>query len=204
MPTYKLTYFNGRGRAELARFVFAQAGVEYDDDRIVGETWPELKPKTPVGTLPVLTIDGKDELGGSVVVARYLAEKFGLAGSNELENAQIACLVDCITDMFVAMAQIHFEKNAEKKAELEGNLMDKKMPLFMGTLEKWATKSGKFLFGGKVTYADFFAFLVMEPAVERSKGAVLEKVPKFAQVMQDVKELPNIKKWMETRPKTDF
>ena len=40
---YKLIYFNLRGRAELARLIFAQAGVEYDDHRIEREEWPELK-----------------------------------------------------------------------------------------------------------------------------------------------------------------
>lgn len=44
MSTYKLTYFPIRARAELARFVFAQAGVKYEDVRIPQEKWPELKP----------------------------------------------------------------------------------------------------------------------------------------------------------------
>jgi len=43
MP-YKLTYFAGRGRAELSRMIFAQAGVAYEDVRIEGAQWPQLKP----------------------------------------------------------------------------------------------------------------------------------------------------------------
>lgn len=42
-PHYKLIYFNARGRAEHIRFIFAYAGVEYDDERISREKWPELK-----------------------------------------------------------------------------------------------------------------------------------------------------------------
>jgi len=42
--SYKLTYFNGRGRAELSRLIFAQAGVPYEDVRIEGAQWPQLKP----------------------------------------------------------------------------------------------------------------------------------------------------------------
>ena len=41
---YKLTYFNNKGRAELTRLLFAQAGVEYEDNRIEGSDWPTLKP----------------------------------------------------------------------------------------------------------------------------------------------------------------
>ena len=44
MSTYKLTYFPVRARAEVIRFVFAQAEVKYEDVRIKQETWPELKP----------------------------------------------------------------------------------------------------------------------------------------------------------------
>ena len=44
MPQYKLTYFNGRGRGETARLLFAAAGVEYEDCRINKEQWATIKP----------------------------------------------------------------------------------------------------------------------------------------------------------------
>ena len=43
MPSYKLTYFSGRGFAEATRMLFAQAGVEYEDVRMTQESWPALK-----------------------------------------------------------------------------------------------------------------------------------------------------------------
>ena len=43
MSGIKLTYFNLKGRAELARLILAQAEVEYEDSRIEREEWPELK-----------------------------------------------------------------------------------------------------------------------------------------------------------------
>ena len=44
MPSYKLYYFPFRARAELCRFVFAQAGVQYEDVRVPKEEWGQLKP----------------------------------------------------------------------------------------------------------------------------------------------------------------
>ena len=87
MPTYKLTYFNSKGGAEISRFIFAQAGVEYEDVRVDHGDWPALKPTMPFGVVPVLEVDGK-QLGSSMTIARYLAETYGLAGENAFE----ACL----------------------------------------------------------------------------------------------------------------
>ena len=43
MPSYKLTYFDARGRAELTRLVFAAAGQSYEDVRIQMQDWPAHK-----------------------------------------------------------------------------------------------------------------------------------------------------------------
>ena len=43
-PTIKLTYFDVRARAEYARMILAQAGVEYEDKRVTKEEWMTLKP----------------------------------------------------------------------------------------------------------------------------------------------------------------
>ena len=46
MPTYKLTYFNSRGNAEVIRMIMAYGDIEYEDVRLTGEQWLELKPST--------------------------------------------------------------------------------------------------------------------------------------------------------------
>ena len=43
MPSYKLTYFNTRGRAEAIRLLFAAASVKYEDCRVSGEEFEKLK-----------------------------------------------------------------------------------------------------------------------------------------------------------------
>ena len=44
MTSYKLYYFNGRGRAENIRLLLALAGQDYEDYRVSMEEWKQLKP----------------------------------------------------------------------------------------------------------------------------------------------------------------
>ena len=44
MVQYTLVYFNGRGRGEVSRILFALADVEYEDKRVTGESWTAFKP----------------------------------------------------------------------------------------------------------------------------------------------------------------
>ncbi|XP_078702031.1 hematopoietic prostaglandin D synthase-like [Branchiostoma floridae x Branchiostoma belcheri] len=76
MPTYKLTYFNGRGRGETIRLLFAAGGIKYEDVRIEGAQWPALKPNTPFGHLPILEVDGVT-LSESATIARFVAKMAG-------------------------------------------------------------------------------------------------------------------------------
>lgn len=41
----KLTYFDGRGRAEVSRYILAAAGQKYEDIRLTREEWVEKKPR---------------------------------------------------------------------------------------------------------------------------------------------------------------
>ena len=43
MPSYKLIYFNARGRGEMTRLMFAAAGVKYEDCRLTKEEFLKLQ-----------------------------------------------------------------------------------------------------------------------------------------------------------------
>lgn len=58
MPTYKLIYFEAKGRAELTRLVFAAGGVKYEDKRIDRiDDWPKVKASESMNWMSILSRD---------------------------------------------------------------------------------------------------------------------------------------------------
>lgn len=202
MSTYKLTYFHTRGLAEPIRFILKQAGVDFEDVRISGEDWEEFKPTTPYGSMPVLEVDGK-MLAGSVGIARFLAERFGLAGSNDFENAEIASIISTGGDLALKMIAIHFEEDETKKADLQKQLVEETFPKFLGIFEKLINSNGSpdgWLYGESVTYADLTMYIIFD-LVKQTPNA-LDKYPNIEKNMASVATLPNIAKWLAERPVT--
>ena len=204
MPTYKLYYGNARGRAEQIRFVFAHAGVQYEDIRLTPEQWPEFKPKTPYGQLPVLEVDGK-MLAGSGPIERFLAEQYGLAGSNTFENAEIASILDVVDDLAEKLAAVYFEKDEARKAKLKKELDETHIPRYLGALEKRAAANNSadgWIYGAKVTYADFGVYLQGEYLQMIAPNA-LDNYPALKKLRKSVAKLPNIARWLKERPVTE-
>lgn len=113
MSVYRLHYFNWRGRAELARYLFAIAEQEYEDVRFDRVTeWPLIKPTMPFGQVPVLEIKEGDKstfISQSIAIARFLARKFKLDGNSELEKAQVDMVAEQLTDVLNELVKAHFE-----------------------------------------------------------------------------------------------
>merc|ERR1719283_282225 len=114
MAPIKLTYFNLRGRAELARLILAQADAQYEDCRIEQEEWPAMKKTLPMEQLPVLEVDGIT-IGQSITIARFLAKRYGLDGNNEIASAEADQTVDAVVDLMNNFAPIMREKDESKK-----------------------------------------------------------------------------------------
>jgi len=202
---YKLIYFNGRGRAEPARLIFAYAGVDYNDHRIEGAEWPALKPKTPFGQLPLLDIDnGKVILSQSKAITRYLGNEFNLAPKDNIQAARGDMLIDGYDDVqkhFVPWIQ---EKDPAKKKELWQKLETEHIAPFLKLYEKFLAENGTTYFlTNSITWVDLFLF----DALHRTKTAspqLFNGHPKLSQFVEKISKEPKIHAWLEKRPKTEF
>ncbi|XP_072014440.1 S-crystallin SL11-like [Amphiura filiformis] len=204
MPNYKLIYFNGRGRAEVARYVFALAGAEYEDHRIEFSEWAALKPTMPAGALPVLEVDGA-RIAQSHAIARYVAREFNLAGDNNLEMAQCDQVLETLVDISNDAAPIGSEKDETKKAELKKSIFEEKVKAKLQYLDNFlAANGGEFFVGKKFTLADVGALFRLDRVIGDFGDDALKDFPKLAAHREKVSKEPKIAAWIEKRPKTNF
>lgn len=204
MPQYKLTYFNSRGLAEVARMLFAVADQDYEDYRLKEGEWDTLKSKSPSGQAPVLEADGQT-LSQSKAIGRYLAEKFGLAGKTDWDKAKADMIVDCVEDMIKHLAAIHFETNETEKAEKKKKYQEEQMPTCLANFEKFLDASGTgFFVGDEMTWADItFSHGVTFPSIA---GITVDwgKYPKCKALKDKVEAQPKIAAWIQKRPESQF
>jgi glutathione S-transferase len=71
-PKIKLSYFDIEGAAEPIRLALVLAGIDFEDDRIKFPEWAALKPTTPYGQLPLMTIDDGPVRTQSGAMLRYV------------------------------------------------------------------------------------------------------------------------------------
>nr|AFQ35984.1 glutathione S-transferase sigma 2 [Mytilus galloprovincialis] len=207
MPeSYKLVYFAGKGRGEISRLLFAAAGVKYEDKRITFEDWPKVKPTTPLGSLPYLEV-GKEVLGQSLAIARFLAKKFDLFGKTDLDFAKINAIMDTLVDYRSEVFKVMFEKDEAKKAEGMKKLNEETQPSVLKNLQKMLEankcKECGFSVGKSLSVADLYLYDVLEGAVTM-KADALDSYPDVKACYNKVPSLPKIAKWLKERPKSEF
>eukprot|EP01065_Artemidia_motanka_P051213 TRINITY_DN895_c0_g4_i1.p1 TRINITY_DN895_c0_g4~~TRINITY_DN895_c0_g4_i1.p1 ORF type:complete len:219 (+),score=82.91 TRINITY_DN895_c0_g4_i1:73-729(+) len=215
MPQVKLTYFNIQGVAEKVRLALVLNGVEFEDVRIQREQWADMKPKTPYGQLPVMTIDGQ-EIAQSGAMLRWagklgdgklypsdpmqqmrVEEVIGL--SDDLNRAWTPCLVASLRPEAIGHDVEGDAKGALVKRMREKFVADA-LPQYFGYLSgKLEAAKGGFFCGDQPTIADCTVF----PQIGRFMSGDLDHVPadcvsKFPVLVEwhaRFKNLPAVKAW---------
>jgi glutathione S-transferase len=196
MATYKLIYFNLKGRAELTRLIFNLAGQPFEDNRIEFSDWSKLKNTFSFKQLPVLEVtetDGKvTRIAQSNSIVRFVASRFGLDGKNDLERASCDMICEQIRDIFDSLIHIFLIKNEEEKSSLFDKNVNEKIPdmyrLIQNLLE--TNKSG-FLVGNDVTYTDLALVLSYDWLRDR-KEDVLAKLPGLKEHEAKIRAIPRV------------
>jgi glutathione S-transferase len=201
MPTYKLYYFDAKGRAEVTRIMFHMTGTPFEDHRLKGEEWAKFKPSTPFGQMPVLDVDGK-MFAQSHAFERLVAKRLGLYGKDEFENAQVDMMVDAASDFLLPLMKTFGEPD-DKKAAIISKFQTEQMPNLLQNLEKNVQDSG-FCVGNTLTWADISIYQAFQFATVFKVECKLDAYPRLSAMAKHVESNPKIAKWLKERPETNM
>ena len=202
---YEIKYFELHGRAEPTRLCLWHAKADWQDTRVTGPAWMELKATLPNGQVPVLVHKGH-VLNESMAILRYVGKNLGYYPSDALEAWNVDQTIDFIADFLP-----HFGP-----PQMMGGINEESEAKFADCWEKIAAKLDKQLEGktwlcnDKISIADCTATFVIMSFVwnenmpagaawsDKAKAAIA-KHPNFAKYCEHVKE--EWKEWLESRPK---
>lgn len=213
----KLVYFNGRGLAETTRLLFAVAGVEYEDFRyplkvidfsIFKFEREEFNADKAAGKLakslhklPYLEVDG-EVIPQSKAVERYVARRYGLLGSNEVEAAQIDAVCEYVKDFKADYQKVRALKGEEREEGMK-KWFEETLPEKLGLLDVIVQPlvDGATPNLAHVTLYNFLAqfFDNVDGATEAMSGTTNIKT-----VVERVAQHPGIQAWLKSRPETPF
>ncbi|XP_011265517.1 glutathione S-transferase-like [Camponotus floridanus] len=202
MSTYKLTYFNFTGKGEPIRYLLSQSGIKFEDVRITYEDWPKLKSSMPMQQVPILEIDGK-VYHQSKAISRFIAKKGNLYGSNELEAMEIDATVDSIEDIREIVGAYYKEKDPTLKEKLKEVTLEK-LSFYLDKFETQVKKNGGYFVNGKLSWADLLWATFSETVSLFTTEDLNKDHPELKKLVEKVRALPNIKAYIEKRPKTQF
>ncbi len=198
MARPKLTYFDIVGsRGEECRLALFLAGVDFEDNRIARNTWLELKPTTPFGSLPILELEGKPTLSQSNAILEFVGRSHGLLPKDEWEAARHVSVMNSAEDL---RHTIDRTRGIEDPAELKR----KRAELIEGPIRTWGKNvdrliQGPFLAGEQISVADIKLYIVLnwfkKGVLDHVPADVLAPFPKLEALFNAVKQHPKIVEW---------
>ncbi|EFA76996.1 hypothetical protein PPL_09748 [Heterostelium album PN500] len=197
LPT--LYYLNGRGRAEVSRIILNYAGAKFNDHRI--QTYPipeDIRNLTTFGQFPNY-IDADIQLSQSIAIETYLANKYNLNGSNQIDQVKILSYALSCGDLF----QAYFTS----KYAGEAGMTKFRSELAPRTIKCWekiiSENGGKHTYGNTLTWADISIFNALDYIYYMKEQSILEPFPACRQFHQQILELPQLSAYFKSRPTDD-
>ncbi|KAI9340210.1 putative glutathione S-transferase [Obelidium mucronatum] len=186
------TYWNlpARGRGEVNRLFFAEAGIEFEDVRVDFPDWPAKKAdlvksgKNHYGALPLLQI-GDVILTQHIPILRYVSKKLGkYGGSNDEEAYKLDQFSDVAIDWRFSFAK---EKETHPQA----------IPRFYNTFENLL--AGPFVLGEEFSYADAILYQALQDDGSLGNEERLAAYPRLQKFIAALEARPRIAAYLSQR-----
>ena len=194
--TIKLSYFDfPGGRGEDCRIALHMAGVQFEDHRVKGPQWSDLKSSTPFGAMPVLEVDGK-QLAQSNAILRLIGSRHELHPSDDWEAARHDALLAAAEDLRSKLTPVLAIKDDTKQAKRE-EFANSYMQAWAANIEKQI--EGPFVAGDKLNVADLKLYVLVKwfakGGVDHVPTDVFKNAPKLMALYDAVENHPKVKDW---------
>jgi glutathione S-transferase len=221
-----LKYFPFAGAAEKVRLALWLGGIAFSDVRVPFNEWPALKPQTPYGQIPVMSIDDGPYVAQSNAMLQYVGtlapelcptdkflevqESIGLV--EDFERAWRPCvslaLEPEVMGYGITPATSAFTKGSDELGEtikaLREAFLASEMPKYCGFFaDKISASGGPFLCGDQPTLADCCLVPVLERYtlgfVDHVPKDTLEVYPAMTSYLAAFKALPQVKAYEKSK-----
>jgi glutathione S-transferase len=198
--TYRLTYWNKRGRGEQVRLLLQELGQPYEDVHIDRQKLVELKKQGAkrlyFGSVPMLE-DGDFRLCQAPVILSYLARKHGVMPEAPQGAAKADALVLGAEDLRIQYFELFGADSAKKQRTfVEGPLRTRWLPSFEGHLE--LNDNDRCFVGSSPTHADVAVWDIFDSLITRVSGVTLADHPRLMAFQNAFAERPRIASYLSS------
>lgn len=207
--------------------MFHMTKTDFEDVRYSIEDWlsPEstVKDRMPFGQMPVLEVDGQ-MIPQSFAIARFVGKELGFAGKTNFEAAWVDAFGDLYKDFLNemkpwAMLAFGYPGGVGDRAELKKSCLEPAREKYFKNLSKRLekSKSGKgwdwltnpepllagFIVDSGITWADLFFYETTTTLNGFEPGYLGDDFPEVTAYYHRIHDHPDIKPYLETRPKLE-
>ncbi len=199
MDKPRLIYFDFAGsRGEECRIALHLAGVDFEDVRVSGAQWKDLKAASPFGSMPILELPGKPPLAQSNAILCLIGRRHGLHPQDDFEAARHEALMSYAEELRGAVSPtLRIKDEAQKRAAREALARD--------DLATWGTNverqlgSGPFIAGDKLHVADIKLYMIVRwfvsGTVDHVPTTVFDHCPKLKRLFAAFGQHPGVQGW---------
>nr|UOU03294.1 glutathione S-transferase sigma 5 [Brachionus rubens] len=192
---FKLIYFEDRGKADLIKLLFAYSNQSYEDVQIKPLEWNFYKSLMPFEQLPVLIVNDEIKIAQAITIARYLANKLNLNGSNDTESILCDMVVEQLRECGDYATQIMQEIDINKRNLMTQKFSNDILTKTLNGFEKMlSVNSGKYIVGNKITWADLALVNGLEWLDELGKQ-ILNYYPFVKMHNEYIRNIPQVNEW---------
>lgn len=201
----KLVYFDLAGRALPIRQALVLGGLEFEDERITFDKWPERRQQTPYLQLPVLEIDGV-ALPQSLAILRLIGRATGMYPEDPILAAQVDAVLLAMYDAVYELG-LTFGPHLtdEQRKEIRDRLCKGDHATVLDRMEGvekvfQANKDSKWVVGDKMTVADLevyrqWSMIKYGKNLDYVPTDLYDHLPGITEMSKAIEALPEVAKW---------